>query len=175
MNFTMNASEMINQFLQQIGVSNPLAGQFVLSAIYFVLAIIIGLIVYRIFERYFTKWAKKTRTNLDDEILANIKLPIYLAVVVIGLYYALTPLSILDPFLFEIRLIFSIVEIILVSFAVTRIINVMVAWYAEKKREREKDVSEHLLFLLKRMLHIVVYIFAFLLVLWAFEIGRAHV
>lgn len=171
MNFTSNASEMINQFLQQMGISNPLAGEFVLSAVYFILAIFIGMIVYRIFERYFANWAKKTKTNLDDEILANIKLPIYLAVIVIGLYYALTPLSILNPFLFEIRLIFSIIEILLVSFAVTRVINVMIAWYAERKREREKDVSEHILFLLRRMLHFVVYIFAFLFVLWAFGIN----
>ncbi|HMA83308.1 MAG TPA: mechanosensitive ion channel family protein, partial [Candidatus Thermoplasmatota archaeon] len=171
MNFTSNASEMIDQFLQQMGISHPLAGEFVLSAVYFILAILTGMIVYRIFERYFTRWAKKTKTNLDDEILANIKLPIYLAVVVIGLYYALTPLSILNPFLFEIRLIFSIIEILLVSFAITRIINVMIAWYGERKREREKDVSEHILFLLRRMLHFVVYIFAFLLVLWAFGIN----
>ncbi len=171
MNFTSNACETINQFLAQLGISNPLIGQIVISTIYFFLAIFIGLIVYRIFERYFTQWAKKTRTTLDDEILANIKLPVYLVVIVVGLYYALTPLSILEPFLFQIRLIFSIVEILLVSFAVTRIINVLVAWYAEKKREREKDVSEHILFLLKRLLHIVVYIFAFIFVLWAFGIN----
>ena len=171
MSFTTNASEMINQYLQQIGISNPLIGQFVLSVIYFILAILIGMIVYRIFERYFTKWAKKTRTNLDDEILANIKLPIYLVVIVIGLFYALSPLRILDAYIFQITLIFSIIEILLVSFAVTRVINVFVAWYAERKREREKDVSDHLLFLLKRLLHIVVYIFAFLFVLWAFGIN----
>jgi len=171
MNFTSNACETINHFLGQLGISNPLIGQIVISTIYFLLAIFIGLIVYRIFERYFTHWAKKTRTTLDDEILANIKLPVYLVVIVVGLYYALTPLSILEPFLFQIRLIFSIVEILLVSFAVTRIINVLVAWYAEKKREREKDVSEHILFLLKRLLHIVVYIFAFIFVLWAFGIN----
>ena len=171
MNFTTNASEMINKFLEQMGISNPLVGQIVLSAIYFFLAIIIGMIVYRIFERYLTNWAKKTKTTLDDEILANIKLPIYLAVIVIGLYYSLTPLSILDPFLFQIKLIFSIIEILLVSFAVTRVINVLIAWYGERSRERKKDVSDHILFLFKRMLHITVYIFAFLFILWAFGIN----
>ena len=171
MNFTTNASEMINQILQNMGVDNPLAGQFILSIIYLIIAILIGMIVYRVFERYFTSWAKKTKTNLDDEILSNIKLPIYLVVIVIGLYYALTPLRILDPFSYQIRLIFSLIEILIVSFAVTRVINVMVAWYADKKREKEKDVSAHILFLFKRLLHIVVYIFAFLFILWAFGIN----
>jgi len=171
MNFTTTASDMINQFLQNMGIDNPLAGQFVVSAIYFILAIVIGMIVYWIFERYFTSWAKKTRTNLDDEILSNIKLPIYLVVIVIGLYYALTPLRILDPFSYQIRLIFSLIEILLVSFAVTRVINVMVSWYADKKREKEKDVSAHILFLFKRLLHIVVYVFAFLVILWVFDIN----
>lgn len=171
MNFTTNASEMINQILQNMGVDNPLAGQFILSIIYLIIAILIGMIVYRVFERYFTSWAKKTKTNLDDEILSNIKLPIYLVVIVIGLYYALTPLRILDPFSYQIRLIFSLIEILIVSFAVTRVINVMVAWYADKKRQKEKDVSAHILFLFKRLLHIVVYIFAFLFILWAFGIN----
>lgn len=171
MSFTANAAEYINELLNQIGISNPLAGQFVLSLIYFVLAILVGMIVYQIFERYFANWAKKTKTTLDDQILSNIKLPIYLVVIVIGVYYAFTPLKILDPFLFEIRLIFSIIEILLVSFAITRVINVLVAWYGERKREREKDVSNHILFLLKRVLHIVVYIFAFLFVLWTFDIN----
>lgn len=171
MNFTATASETINEFLQEMGVSNPLAGQFVLSAIYFILAVLVGMIVYRVFERYFTSWAKKTKTKLDDEILANIKLPIYLAVIVIGLYYALTPLSILDPFSFQIRLVFSLIEILLVSFAITRIINVLIAWYADKSRKRKKDVSDHILFLLRRLLHIAVYVFAFLFILWAFGIN----
>lgn len=171
MNFTTDASEVINQFLQNMGVDNPLAGQFVVSAIYFILAILIGIIVYWVFERYFTSWTKKTRTKFDDEILSNVKLPIYLVVIVIGLYYAFTPLRILDPYLYQIRLIFSIIEILIISFAVTRVINVMIAWYADRKREKEKDVSAHILFLFKRLLHIVVYVFAILFILWAFGIN----
>lgn len=171
MSFINNSSAVINQFLQQIGVNNPLIGQLIISGIYFLIAVLIGLIVYRIFERYFTNWAGKTKTSLDDEILSNIKSPIYLVVIVIGLYYALTPLEVLDPFSFEITLIFSIIEILLVSFAITRVINVLVAWYAERCRDREKDVSDHILFLLKRLLHIAVYIFAFLFVLYAFGIN----
>lgn len=172
MNYAATVSEMINDYLQSMGFNTtPIVGQLIVSGLIVLLAIVIGFIVYRVFEQTFTRWAKKTKTTLDDEILANIKLPIYLVVIVIGFYYAFTPLSILSPYEIQIALIFTLIEIILVTFAVNRVINVLVAWYAEKKRERKKEMSAHLLFVMKKILHAIVYIFAILFVLYAFNVN----
>ena len=172
MNYTATASEFINDYLQNMGITtSPLVGQLIVSLLVLILSIIIGFIVYRIFEKTFSTWAKKTKTTLDDEILANIKLPVYLVVIVIGCYYALTPLSILQPYNTQIALIFSLIEILLVTFAVNRVINVLIAWYAEKSKKRKKEMSAHLLFVMKKILHAIVYIFAILFVLYAFEVN----
>jgi small-conductance mechanosensitive channel len=175
MKFTATISEMIDGVLQEAGILNPLVSQLVVSLIYFLITLLIGLIVYRLFERYFIKWAKKTKTDLDLNIITNIKTPIYLAVFFIGLYYALTPLSFLDPYLFEISLLFVIIQILLATFAITRIVNVLISWYVDKSKRKKKDVSDHILFLFKKILHAMIYIFAFLLVLNAFGINLSGV
>ena len=54
-----------------------------------IIFIILGCIVYKIIEQYVTRWAEKTRTKLDDEILKNIKKPIYFFVLLIGTYSGL--------------------------------------------------------------------------------------
>lgn len=172
MNYTATISELVNEYLNNLGINtSPFIGQLIVSLLILILSIIIGIIVYRIFEKTLSTWAKKTKTTLDDEILANIKLPIYLAIIVVGCYYALTPLSILQPYKIQIALIFSFIEILLVTFAVNRVINVLVAWYAEKRKKRKKEMSAHLLFVMKKILHTIVYLFAILFVLYAFGIN----
>jgi len=133
------------------------------SAIILVAFIIIGWIVYYIFQRYLTKWAKKTKTKLDDEILKNIKKPIYFFVILVGAYYALNNFTLLKSYSGELTFIFMVSEILLVTFIITRVVNVVIAWYAER-RAKEK-MSEHILFVLKKIINAVIYLFAFLIIL----------
>ena len=89
MSLGTNILEFINDVFNTLGVNvSPFIKQVIASVSIFLFFIIIGWIVYYIFERYFTRWAEKTKTNLDDEILKNIKKPIYFFVILIGLYSA---------------------------------------------------------------------------------------
>jgi small-conductance mechanosensitive channel len=139
------------------------AGEIIVSAFIFAIFIIIGWIVYHIFERYFSRWAEKTKTKLDDEILKNIKKPIYFFVILIGAYYALNNFTILNQYSTELAIIFTIAEILLVTFIVTRVVNVMFAWYAEKRAKQK--MSEHILFVLKKIVNALIFIIAFLYIL----------
>ena len=77
MSFGANVMELIDDVFTLLGINvSPLIKQVIASVGIFLIFIIIGWIVYHIFERYFTRWAKKTKTKLDDEILRNIKKPI---------------------------------------------------------------------------------------------------
>lgn len=144
-------------------------GEFIVAGIVFILALLIGWIVYHIFERYFTKWATKTKTTLDDAILANIKKPIYLIVTLAGIFFAISTLSILQPYSFYLSVGFTVIEILIITFIVTRVINVLIAWYADRSTEKQK-MSKHLLFLMRKILHAIAYLFAFLFILNAFHI-----
>lgn len=177
MNFTENLSEIIDNQLRQLGIDvSSWVVELITAAIVFLLAIFIGWIVYYIFEHYFTKWAKKTKTTLDDEIIKNIKKPIYFFVILVGLYYGLEQISILKPFKNELVLIFAIGQIILIVFIITRVINVLLSWYVEKSTKlRKKVVDNRILNIFKKFLHGIVYLIGFLFILNAFHIDLSGV
>jgi small-conductance mechanosensitive channel len=168
----INLGEYINSLLQNNGVQvNPIVGQVVAALIFFALAIIIGWIVYHIFEHYFTKWAKKTKTTIDDEIIKNTKRPVYFLVILIGFWYAVDQLVFLDVYSVYIGYIFLTAEILLIAYITTRVINVLVSWYAERVvRKGKMQVSTNILIIFRKMLHAVVYIFAFLILLYISKI-----
>lgn len=154
---------------------SQLASEIVASVVLFAFAIVVGWAVYFVFERYFTRWAKKTKTKIDDAILRNIKAPIFLFVILVGAYYGLESLTFLDPYSELLTAIFTVAEILLITFIISRVINVFISWYAEKSAKRGKRRSEHILFIFKKIIQIVVYIFAFLAVLAVFKIDLSGV
>lgn len=174
MSLGADLASFFNEQLQKAGLNvQPLIGEIIVSILIFAVFIILGWIVYHIFERYLTRWAKKTKTKLDDEILKNIKKPIYFFVFLVGAYYALEFLSIVKPFVNVLSVIFTLAEIFLVTFVITRVVNVVIAWYAE--RRKNKELSEHILFLLRKILNAVIVVFAFLFILYIYQIDLSGV
>lgn len=158
------------EFLREHLNLNQLTSEILASVIVFALAIVIGWTVYLVFEKYFMSWARKTRTKLDDAILRNIRAPIYLFVILVGAYYGLSHLSLLAPYSSETAAVFIVAEIMLITFILTRIINVLTSWYAEKSAKRGKRMSEHVLFILKKIIQASIFVFAFLAVLAVFNL-----
>jgi small-conductance mechanosensitive channel len=174
MAFGADILEIMHNFFLFLGINfDPLIEQIIASISLLVFFIIIGWIVYHIIERYFTQWARKTKTSLDDEILKNIKIPIYFLVFVIGIYSALEVLTMLDPYDDIIAFIFIILEILLITYILTRVVNVIIAWYAEKRAKQK--MSEHILFVLKRIINLIVFLFAFLIILYVLRIDLSGV
>jgi len=149
---------------------NELACEIVASLIIFAFAIIVGWIVYYVFRRYLSRWAKKTKTNLDDEILCNIRAPIFLLAILVGAYYGLGTLTFLKPYSLLMTAAFLIAEILLITLVIIRVTNVLVSWYAEKSAKSGRRMSNHILFILKKIIQVTVYFFAFLAILVAFNI-----
>jgi len=147
----------------------------VASVVVFTFTIVIGRAAYFIFEKYFARWAEKTKTKLDDKILRNIKAPVYLFVILVGVYYGLDSLTFLEPYSNLLTTLFTVAEILLVTFIITRIINVLISWYAEKSAKRGKRMSNHILFVFKKIIQAFVYVFALLAILAVFKIDLSGV
>jgi len=172
MNVLLNLGDIINQlFRDNRIIIDTFYGEIIAAILLFFGAFFIGWIVYHVFEHYFSKWAKKTKTTLDDEIIKNTKRPIYFFVIVVGFYYAVDQLSILKPYEFFVTQIFLVAEVFLVAYIITRIINVLLSWYAERKvKTGKKALSSNILLVFKKLLHVFVYIFAFLYLLYVSKI-----
>jgi small-conductance mechanosensitive channel len=172
MMFAINLGEYINSLLQESGYQvNPIIGQSIAAIIFFALTIIIGWIVYHVFTFYFTRWTKKTKTTIDDEIIKNVKRPLYFWVILIGFWIAVDQLVFLDVYAVYIGYIFLAAEVFLVAYIITRVINVLVSWYAERlTRKTKQKVSTNILIIFKKLLQAVVFIFAFLFLLYISKI-----
>lgn len=163
------------ELLQQYIGLNQLVSEIVAFAFIFALAIVFAWIGHSIFKRYICRWAARTKTNLDDEILRNVRAPIFLLGILLGLYYGVTSFAALQNYATEFALAFTVGEILVITFIITRVANVLVSWYAEERTKRGKDVSNHILFLLKKVLQFILYTFAFLIVLGVFNIDLSGV
>ncbi len=159
----------LTETLQQVLSLNSGYAEIIASIIIFAVVVLAGWSAYMIFNKYFCKWTKKTETTLDDDVLAAVKIIIIIMIVIFGIEYALQPLSFLQPFSTTLTAIFTILEIFLGAFAVTRVSNIIADWYAIRTALIAGKNSRHLLFILKKVIQIVVYIFAFLLLLYAFN------
>ena len=162
------------ELLQEYFNLNQLASEIVSSVVIFFLAFIIGWLVYSIFARYLSGWAKRTKSKLDDEILKNIKAPVVLLALLFGAFYGLENLTFLDPYSGLITSIFIVAEILVVTFIVNRVISILISWYATRAK-RQKRLSEHLLYILKRTIQFIIYLFAFLAILAAFKMDLSGV
>jgi small-conductance mechanosensitive channel len=134
------------------------------ALISFAIVVGIGWVAYFIFEHYFTAWAKKTQTTIDDEILRSVKTIAVLLIIVIGTYNAIMTLSALEDYRVLIYDVFTIISILLIAFAATRISNVITDWYAEKQT-RAGRTNNHVMFILKKILQIVIICAAVLFIL----------
>ena len=150
-------SEWLNNTL---GFPDPIYGELIWSIILLIAFLILGWIVDHIFEHYFKKLAKKTKTKFDDEIIKNVKKPIYVLVIFFGLFFFVQNISILEEYREYINPAFLLIEILLIAYIFTRVTNVLFAWYAERQEKRKK-VSQHILFVFRGIFNGVIYLIAF--------------
>jgi small-conductance mechanosensitive channel len=167
------ASNLAELFQNYFNLSQ-LESEITAAIIIFALSVIIGWTIYLIFRKYFSRWAKRTKTRIDDEILSNIKAPILLLATLLGVFYALNTLSFLSPYSHILEITSTVTQVLIATFIITRVINVLTNWFA-KRAKREKKVSKHLLLVLKKIIQAVVYIIAFLAILVAFKIDLSGV
>jgi len=123
-------------------------------------SIILAKISYFIMTKYFKKITEKTKTDIDDIILKIIKKPLYVFILLVGFYFGLKSLSILEPYSLGIDRIFFVVSALLLSLIVTRVLSVFVSRWLKVQKKFEKTPR-----LINTVVSIVIYLIAFLMIL----------
>ena len=159
----------LTQTIQQILGTNARTAEILASVLLFAFVAVIGWAIYFVFNRYFSKWAEKTETTLDDDIIDAVKSLIVVLIVIIGIEYALTPLSFLQPYSATLNSVFLVIEIFLGAFVVTRISNIIAEYYADKS-SRPGVNKHHLVFMLKKIIQVAVYASAIVVILYVFKV-----
>jgi small-conductance mechanosensitive channel len=155
--------------IQQLLNTNATTAEILASIVLFVVVAAVGWAVYFVFNRYFSRWAAKTETTLDDDIIDAVKSFVVIIVIILGIEYALSPLSFLQPYSDTLQGIFFVIEVFLIAFAITKVSNILADWYANKFSGPGKN-KHHIIFLLKKIIQIIVYIFAVIVILWVRQV-----
>ncbi len=155
----------LTQTFEQTLGTNAMTSEILASIVLFIIVAVVGWAVYFVFNRYFSKWAEKTETTLDDDIIDAVKSFVVIIVVILGIEFALAPLSLLQAYMSILNQVFMIVEIFLIAFAITRVSNIIADWYGDRHAEKGKS-NRHMLFIIKKVTQIVVFIGAFIAILF---------
>ena len=104
--------------------------------------------------------------ELARRLIGAITMPIHLIVFIQGLFVATTVVTVLDPWRDQIGAAWGIFMIILVAMVIARTINEIIDWYATyASSNREENFATRIIPALERIVTVVIYLTAGLLVL----------
>jgi small-conductance mechanosensitive channel len=144
--------------------------EYVRFAIILVCSIIGAKIILFFFNKYLKKLTKKTSTNLDDIIIKIIATPLYIVLLLAGIYYALNSLTILQNYMLWVDRLFFIVIIFITASVITKVLSLFVSRWFNVEKQLEKTPK-----LVNKIIGIIVFIVAILMVLNYFHINIAPI
>ncbi len=149
-----------------LGLTGPLwfaAAGASIFLIFLVLAVLLNWLIFPIILR-FTRW---TPTDLDTRLVRATRLPLTLAIVVLGVYLALTlPLDLSGGQQRLVNTIASLMGLVLGVMAVASAVGNAFRWYEETIAPRtETNLDQRLVPLFRRVASVLIYILGALLVL----------
>jgi small-conductance mechanosensitive channel len=132
--------------------------------------IILSLVASKLINFFLVKvvhhFAKRTKTSLDDELVNALRRPIFLAVLLYGLYLAAQSVEFLAPYSYRIDKVAVVLGILVMFYAVVRIVNALFKWYGAEVAGRTKtDLDDKYISIFKRVLDIFLYIIAGMIIL----------
>lgn len=84
-------------------------------------------------------------------------------------------MSILQNYNEQLTEIFYVLGILIGAFSITRITNIIIDWFAKRNSENTHGKNNHILFILKKIIQLFVYIMSFLIILWVVGIDLSGV
>src|SRR3989344_3385632 len=146
-----------------------LANEYVRAAIILALAFVAANGVYFFLKHYARKLISKTTISLDAEreylLLKAIARETYLLIVFIGLYFAIKPLSILEPDRVAMETVFFVIFTLLAASIASTVIATWVGTWLRVQKRYEKAPK-----IINKVITTTIYVIAFLIILSYFKI-----
>ena len=149
-------NELILSFYNLLG---PVGSQIVQSGIFVLAAFIIAMIVRSFLKNNVKKVAGKTKTDLDDWIIHIITKPIFIGIILGGIYLSARNLSIFAQYKFYLNGGFFIIYALIGAWVVSKITSLFVAKGLKVKKRFEKTPQ-----LLNKIISVIIYTIALLMI-----------
>lgn len=148
-----------------VSIENLISDEYFIFFLILFAAILIAKFCNLFLKIYLNKIAKRTKSDIDDIVIENIKKPLYTFILFIGGYFALKSLSILTLYASWIDRIFFVGMVLAVSFVVVRLLKVLISRWLKVEKKFEKTPK-----LVNKIVAVIIYLVAFLIILSYFKI-----
>ncbi len=149
-----------DQILSFCNLFGPVGSQIVQLGIFVLAALIVAFIVRIFLQRYIKKLTGKTKTDMDDWIIYIITKPIFLVIILGGIYLGIKNLSIFTQYEFYVNGGFFIIYALIGAWIVSKIVSLFVVRGLKVKKKFEKTPR-----LLNKIISAVIYVIALLMIL----------
>jgi len=140
--------------------------EYIIAVLILLAFIILARIVVWVIKKFVFRLAAKTKTDLDDKILEIITPQVYSLLILAGTYLGLRALTVLDPYTVMINNFFFVLTVLMITFAVSRVVKVMILHVLHVRKKFEKAPQ-----LISRIINIIIYALAILIILDHFNIS----
>jgi len=156
------------------GVMQIMQYSYVKSLITFLVFVLVAKLIVFISEKYFRKITKKTKTKVDDLIIAKTTGPISIIILFVGIKLAIAPLSIEEPYLKYISIIIYTTIICTFFYMVIKVFDVLIDTWAKGFAEKtESRIDDTVIAIFHKFSKAVFFLLGLLFVLdvWGIKIG----
>ncbi len=126
-------------------------------------SIVIAKIFWIVVEKNVRKVTSKTKTKLDDKLLASVGKPLRIGIVLIGVYLAVLNVEFLIVYMQLINEMFRIIGILFAVYFGIKLMDILISWHMEK--EHVTRASRTVLLKIESLIHILIYIITILIIL----------
>jgi len=139
---------------------------FATAILIFVLSLFIAKFVDLFLSRRIKPIAERTRSTLDDTLIDITRKPLFFAIILGGIYFALRSIPMLSKYSEEIDLGFFLIAVLFFTFVLARVLNAVIKWYAMEVAVRTKTtVDKQFLPVIEKISYAFVYALALILIL----------
>jgi len=123
-------------------------------------AVVLAKVLHFILKEYIQKLTERTKSDIDNAILKIITKPLYIFVIVLGIWIGLRLLSRIEPYLFWIDGLFFGASVFIISLVISKILAFFITRWLKVQRRFEKTPQ-----LIAKIVSVIVYLVAILIIL----------
>ncbi len=152
------------------GLSKAFYGNTVLdwsrTALIIIAALVVGKVVYWLIGKTIKRMAAKTRTRLDDIVIDMAEEPFVLGVVIMGIWYGLSRLTLSETADTAVTKSIQALLILDAAWLITRMFEALVTEYlVPLARKTESDLDDHIISIIRKGVKISVWLIAIIMAL----------
>ena len=136
------------------------------TALIIIAAVVVGKVVYWIIGKTIKRMAAKTRTRLDDIVVDMAEEPFVLGVVIMGIWYGLSRLTMSETAAAAVTKSIQALLILDAAWLITRMFEALVTEYlVPLARKTESDLDDHIVSIIRKGVKISVWLIAIIMAL----------